>query len=313
MTIQECIAFLQQHDRFLILSHVRPDGDTLGSAGALCSALRRAGKTACMFPNPEITEKYLPYVQDDLAPGDYRYETVISVDTAEEGMFPKGYEGPTPELAIDHHGSNSGYAPLRIVRPECAACGEIILEVIEALNGGLSKEEADLLYIALSTDTGCFQYMNTNAHTLRAAAKLVDYGAENGLLNNIFFRSIPRSRILLESMVYQQMRFFREGKIAFAVITQSMIDASGVTENDMDDLANLASRPEGVIVSVTVKEKSPTECKISMRSKPEVNVSDICAHFGGGGHAMAAGCKIEADGETAVERILAVINEVWPE
>ena len=311
MNAKAVAEFLRQRDKFLLITHTRPDGDTLGSAGALCSALRRMGKQAHLLNNEEATEKYLPFVGGYFAPVDFVYETVVSVDTADVTMFPQGFAGPV-DFAIDHHGSNSGYAGQSWVVPEAAACGELILEVIEALCGGLTKEEADLLYIAVSTDTGCFQYMNTNAATLRAAAKLVEYGAENGKLNVEFFRSVARERILLESMVYSQMQFHREGQIAIAIITKQMIADSGAQPKDMDDLANLASRPEGVIVAVTIKENEDGGSKLSLRSKPAVNVSTICARFGGGGHAMAAGCKINADVHTAAEQVLAAINEEWP-
>ena len=312
MTLQECVRFLQEHDRYLILTHARPDGDTLGSAGALCSALRRVGKTAVLYPNPEITEKYQSYLRPYLQEEPFQWETVISVDLADVGLFPRGFSGSV-DCAVDHHGSNSGFAARTLLCSDRAACGEIVLDLIRELCGSVTKEEADLLYIAVSTDTGCFQYMNTNAHTLRAAADLVEYGAENGLLNNRFFRSVPRARILLESMIYQNMRFYRDGKIAIAVITQNMLEECGVAENDMDDLAGLAGRPEGVIVSSTIKEKTPQESKVSLRSKPAVNVSQVCAKFGGGGHTMAAGCSIPAGVDAAAEQILAAINEVWPE
>ena len=311
MTVQECARFLETHDRYLLLTHTRPDGDTLCSAGALCSALRRRGKTAWLYPNPETTEKYRTFVGAYFAPEEFTGDTIVSVDTAEAGMFPKGFSGKA-ELAIDHHGSNSGYAPLTLVVPDRAACGEIILDVIRELCGNVTKEEADLLYVAVATDTGCFQYMNTNAHTLRAAAELVEYGAENGRLNGMLFRSVPFRRIKLESMIYRDMRFFRDGQIAVAVVTQAMLDECGVTENDLDDLAGLAGKPEGVIVSVTIKKKTPTESKVSMRSRPPVNVSDICGTFGGGGHALAAGCHVKGDVESAVEQVVAAINEAWP-
>ena len=311
MNAKTVAEYLQERDRFLLVTHARPDGDTLGSAGALCSALRRMGKQACLLKNEEATEKYLPFVGGYFAPVDYVYDTVIAVDTADVTMFPKGFEGKV-DLCIDHHGSNSFYAERTFVSPHTAACGELVLQVIEALCGNVSKEEADLLYIAVSTDTGCFQYMNTNSDTLRAAAKLVDYGAENGKLNVEFFRSVAKERIMLESMVYSNMQFHRNGQVAIALITKEMIEESGAQPKDMDDLANLAGRPEGVIVAVTIKENDDGNSKLSLRSKPPVNVSNICAKFGGGGHAMAAGCKIEADVETAAAMVLAAINEEWP-
>ena len=310
MNASAVAGFLQQRDRFLLITHTRPDGDTLGSAGALCSALQRMGKQAHLLYNEEVTEKYLPFVGGYFAPVDYVYDTVVAVDTADVTMFPKGFEGSV-DLCIDHHGSNSRYADRTFVVPEAAACGELVLEVIEAMCGGLSKTEADLLYIAVSTDTGCFQYMNTNAATFRAAAKLVEYGADNGRLNVELFRSVARERIMLESMVYSRMQFHRQGKIAIALITKDMIRASGVQPKDMDDLANLAGRPEGVILAVTIKENDDGTSKLSLRSKPPVNVSAICARFGGGGHALAAGCKIEAAPDIAAQRVLEVINEEW--
>lgn len=312
MTVTAVAEFLQQHDKFLLITHARPDGDTLGSAGALCSALRRVGKQAYLLKNEEVTEKYLPYVGGYFAPVDFAYETVVSVDTADRTMFPGAFQGEVA-LAIDHHGSNSGYAAESLVSPETAACGELVLQVIEALCGDVTREEANLLYIALSTDTGCFQYMNTNEASFLAAAKLVAYGAENGRLNVEFFRSVAKERILLESMIYSQMQFHRQGKIAIAVITKAMIAESGAQPKDLDDLANLAGRSEGVLVAVTIKEDDRGGSKLSLRSKPPVNVSAICAKFGGGGHALAAGCKIEADVQTAAQQILAAINEEWAE
>lgn len=311
MTVQDCTAFLREHDDYLLITHIRPDGDTLCSAAALCSALRRAAKTAWLYPNEEATEKYRAYMGGYFAPAGYDHQTVVSVDTAEEGMFPKGFSGDV-DLAIDHHGSNSGYGKLTLVRPDYAACGELVLEIIQDLCGDLTQEEATLLYIAIATDTGCFQYMNTNAHTLRCAAQTVELGAPNGQLNVTFFRSVPQARIVLEGMIYREMRFFRDGKIVIAPVTQSMMDDAGVTENDLDDLAGLAGRPEGSIVSVTLKEKENGVWKVSMRSKPEVNVSDLCAKFGGGGHAMAAGCAIDGDLETVIGKILSAIDEEWP-
>lgn len=311
MTVEECVTFLREHDAYLILTHTRPDGDTLCSAGALCSALHRVGKRAWLYPNRETTAKYLPYVGGYFLPEGGAYETIVSVDTADVHMFAQGFEGIV-DLAIDHHGSNSGYAPLTLVRPDYAACGELVLELIQELCGVVTEEEATLLYVAIATDTGCFQYMNTNAHTMRCAAQTIELGAQNGELNVTFFRSVAQERIVLEGMIYREMRFFRDGKIVIAPITKQMLEDAGVTENDLDDLAGLAGRPEGSIVSVTMKEKDGNLWKVSMRSKPEVNVSDLCAKFGGGGHAMAAGCSIEGDRETVIRRILSTIDEEWP-
>ena len=168
MNDREFAAALRDRDAILILSHLRPDGDTLGSGAALCSALRRMGKTAYLFPNPETTARYLPYVAQFFAPADFVPACVVAVDIATPNLFPQGFSGAV-DLCIDHHPSNALYAGDTLLHAEKSACGEAVLDVIELLTGSVTEQEANLLYIAVTTDTGCFQYANTNAATLRVA------------------------------------------------------------------------------------------------------------------------------------------------
>ena len=178
MNDREFAAALRDRDAILILSHLRPDGDTLGSGAALCSALRRMGKTAYLFPNPETTARYLPYVAQFFAPADFAPACVVAVDIATPDLFPQGFSGAV-DLCIDHHPSNALYAGGTLLHAEKSACGEAVLDVIELLTGSVTEQEANLLYIAVTTDTGCFQYANTNAATLRAAARMLELGADN--------------------------------------------------------------------------------------------------------------------------------------
>ncbi len=308
----ECAAYLAGHDGYLLISHRRPDGDTLGSGAALCSALRRAGKTAYCFANPEITENYRPFIAPYFAPEGFRPSCVVTVDVAGEGLFPEGTPAPV-NLALDHHPSNSHFAENTCLAAEKSSCGELVLEVIKALCGSVSREEATLLYIAVSTDTGCFQYSNTNAATLRAAAELIDLGADNSALNIRFFRTQSRARMALEGRMLSGMQFFRGGKISVVTVTLQMLADCGAVENDCEDLAGLAGKAEGSLVSMTIRETKPGESKISLRSRPGVNVSEICAVYGGGGHAMAAGCTLQAGPEEALRLMLRAIDEKWPE
>lgn len=311
MKISDCAALLREKDDFLILTHTRPDGDTLCSAAALCSALRRMGKTAVLYPNPGLTENFEDFVKDYLAAELPENPWVVSVDTADVTMFPQGFSGEV-ELAIDHHGSNPGYAKNSLVFPDKASCGEIIMEVIEALHGCLTKTEADLIYAAISTDTGCFCYGNTNAETLRAAAKTVDYGAENAALNKLLFRSLSYSRLKLEGLIYAGMRSYRNNSVNLAVVTLDMMRESGATENDCDDLASLAGKVKGSVVAITIRELAPGKSKASVRTNELVNASDICARFGGGGHSMAAGCNVDVGPYELADMLLEVVNEVYP-
>ncbi len=310
MTAQECSQLLLSKNNILIITHTNPDGDTLCSAAALCSALRRAGKRANLFRNPAVTTKYMPHVEKYFAPKSFRSKYIVSVDVATEKMFAEGFDGAI-DLCIDHHPTNSHYAKKELVCPDKAACGEIVLAVIKEMCGGITQEEADLLYIAVTTDTGCFQYLNTNAATFRAAAELLEYGADTGMVNVKFFRKASRARLKLEGMIYSTMGFYRDGKISVAIITKEMLRQAGAGEEDCDDLAGLAGRAEGASVNITIRERDNGSSKVSVRTGRDVSSSDICAVFGGGGHAMAAGCTIDCPPEKARDMLLAVIDEVW--
>ena len=213
MNLSAVVNQLRNNDNFLIVTHKNPDGDTLCSAAALCSALRRAGKTAVMFPNPGITEKFNPFVSSYISSGSFESDYVISVDSASADMLCNGFSGHV-NLAIDHHPSHSCYSDYEIIKENYSSCGELIFEIIMKLCSDISCEEANLLYIAVSTDTGCFQYYNTNLHTFEIASKLVKAGAENGLLNQIFFRKTSISRLKLESKILDSLSFYLTVKSA---------------------------------------------------------------------------------------------------
>lgn len=311
MNYRECAKLLKEREDFLLITHKNPDGDTMSSAAALCSALRRAGKTAYLFPNHDAARKLLNYTERYFAPSDFQPQTRVSVDVATEEMFARGFEGGI-DLCIDHHPTNSHYGKEELVRGEKSACGEIVLEIIKSLCGDVTEEEATLLYIALTTDTGCFQYANTNAATFSAAAELLRLGADGFGVSRAFFRKLSPERLKLEGMIYESMSFHRDGKVVVALITRQMLERSGAGKDDFDDLAGLAGRVEGSVLNVTIRELPDGSSKVSVRSDPGISSSDICAVFGGGGHAMAAGCTIQCPPEKAKQMLLAVIDEVCP-
>lgn len=310
MTVKECAELLKKHDHFLILTHKNPDGDTVGSAAALCSALRRIGKTAFVMPNSGLTSLLSPYISAYFAPEGYAPSFVIAVDIAAEGLFTPGFEGAV-QLCIDHHPSNSRYAESLLLCDDRSSCGEIVLELIKALRGTVTKGEATLLYMALSTDNGCFKYANTNAPAFRAAAELLRYGADNAGINMRFFRKASPARLKLEGLIYSSLAYYRGGQIAVAEITLDMLAQSGAGEEDMDDIASLAGRAEGCELSITIREQKDGTCRLSLRSTEKVNSGEICAVFGGGGHALAAGCTITGSPQRVCEMLLDVIDEVW--
>ncbi len=310
MNNNEFAKALLGRDKFLILTHKNPDGDTVGSACALCSALRRKGKTAWLYPNTQIEKKLVSYAEPLFAPEGYEPGCIVSVDIATEGLFPLGFEGAV-ELCVDHHPTNSHFAKNELIKPERSACGEIVLDLIKTLCGKPNKAEATLLYIALTTDTGCFQYSNVNARSFSAASELLRYGADNRMVSLVFFRKVSAARLKLEGLIYSSMEYYRDGKLTVATVTNEMLKKAGATEDDCSDLAGLPGRGENSFVSVTIKETEDGKSKISVRSNPEVSSSAICAVFGGGGHDMAAGCTISSPPDKAKEMLLAVIDELW--
>jgi bifunctional oligoribonuclease and PAP phosphatase NrnA len=315
MTIIETARWLSERDNFLVLTHRRPDGDTLGSAAGLVQGLLRAGKTAYIFHNPEATARYTTYVEKHWAPDGFVPSHIVTVDIASQELFPVGGTqfADRVDLCIDHHPSNTGYAGLSYLGTSKSSCGEIIFELLIELGVSLDSETASSLYVAVSTDTGCFQFVNTNADTLRTAAALVDAGAPIGELNRELFRKKAKSRILLEALITTGMEFYFGGAVAVAVITREMMTKTGAGENEMDDVAAIPGSIEEVVVGITIREMSgPDDCKVSVRTTPLVNANDLCARFGGGGHATAAGFSLKANVEEIKKRLLEALCEIFP-
>ncbi|MGE4483749.1 MAG: bifunctional oligoribonuclease/PAP phosphatase NrnA [Oscillospiraceae bacterium] len=313
ISLKDTAAWLAAADRFLIITHRRPDGDTLCSASALARGLKKLGKTVWLYRNPEATEKYTSMMGNLFAPEGYDFEHIISVDTASAEQYPNGAED-MPEktvLCIDHHISNTGYAERTCLVPEYAACGEIVYDILMALSDGIDAETAKYLYIAVSTDTGCFAYANTTANTLRCAASLIDAGAPNADLNKTFFRTKAKSRLILEGMLINGITFEFGGKVAFAIVTQKMIKDSGAAEEAMDDIAAIPGQIEGVLAGITIKELPDRQCRISVRTMPDLNANALCSYFDGGGHVLASGCGINATAPEAKERLIMAMREIW--
>ena len=205
LTVSEAAAFLLARDRFVILTHRRPDGDTIGCAAALCGGLRALGKQAAILENPQFTPKFRPYLEGLTCPAVQDGDCIVAVDIATECIFAyNATELPSRvELVIDHHGRNSAYAANGLVEPQTAACGEIVLRVLQAMGVPLTKRIAEALYVAISTDTGCFRYSNTTAETLRAAAVCKDAGADTFAINRVMFLTRRLARLKLDAYLTQ--------------------------------------------------------------------------------------------------------------
>jgi len=309
ISIPETAVWLIERDNFLLITHRRPDGDTLGCAGGLAQGLRELGKIAYVLDNPEATPRYKRFVEDYLAPDDFQHEYIIAIDTASTSLFPKNAEQyiDSVSLSIDHHGSNTHYADLSCLNSDYASCGEIIFDILMAISNSISSTTAEKLYVALSTDTGCFSFSNTTANTLYVASQLVDAGAPNKELNKQLFRTKTQGRISIEGMLISGIEYSFNNRVAVASITLEMLDASGADEDDLDDIAAIPGSIAGVCIGITIRElSSPQDCKISVRTRAPYDAQAICAHFGGGGHKLAAGFTTD----NTIKEIKKMLHEV---
>lgn len=314
LTVAETAALLRTFDNVLILTHVRPDGDTVGCAAALCAGLRALGKTAYLLHNPELTNTTTPYFAPYTAPDDFIPEKVVSTDIATVGLFPenaKPYIGKI-DLAIDHHPSFESFGKENIVRPEAAACGELMYDILANL-GPITSEIALPLYVAVSTDTGCFAYNNTSPQTHAVAAALMRTGIDFKTVNKVFFRTKTRKRMQLEGAMLDTMEFFDRDRVAILSVPMSLMERIQATESDAEDLSALGGQIEGVDCAVTMRELRPDVWKISVRTGARINATNVCKMLGGGGHAAAAGCTVEATWPEAKRQILAAICHNAPD
>ena len=314
LTVAETAALLRTFDNVLILTHVRPDGDTVGCAAALCAGLRALGKTAYLLPNPELTDTTAPYFAPSAAPEDFVPEKVVSTDIATVGLFPanaKPYIGSI-DLAIDHHPSFESFGKENIVRPEAAACGELMYDILANL-GPITAEIALPLYVAVSTDTGCFAYNNTTPQTHAVAAALMRTGIDFKTVNKVFFRTKTRKRMQLEGAMLSACEFYDRDRVAILSVPISLMERLQATETDAEDLSALGGQIEGVDCAVTMRELRPDVWKMSVRTGSRINATNVCALLGGGGHAAAAGCTVEAEWQEAKQQILDSIRQNAPD
>lgn len=315
ITTAQAAEFLNARDKFLILTHKRPDGDTIGCAAGLCLALRERGKCAFVLPNAEVTAAFAAYFDGLTAPEDFLPDTVVSVDIAALSLLPDNARQYSLkiDLAVDHHPSQEFFARRTCLEADRAACGEIVYDILRR-GGSLSPAVAAPLYVAVSTDCGCFVYANTTAHTHQVAAALMETGIDTPGLNKKHFRTKSMKRLMLEGLIVEHMELYQGGTVAAAPVSRAMMDAVGATTDDIDDLAAFAGQIQGVLHSMTVRELADGTCKVSLRTNAKfLNATRVCARLGGGGHAAASGCTVKGTLRETIDKMMAAIEEVQRE
>ena len=302
--------YLEALDNVLLLTHVRPDGDTIGSAAALCRALRDCGQTAYLLPNPEITATYAPYAAPYWAPEGWQAEHIVSVDIADASLLPENAQSYRDriELAIDHHPSQTFFARNTCLEADSAACGEIVYEIIQHLTA-LTADIALPLYVAVSTDCGGFQYGNTTARAHRIAAALMDV-VDVAAVNKTLFRTKSRVRLAMESRMVADMKLFDHQRVVVMEIPLSLRQEMQATDADIEELSALPALVEGTDCGVTLRELRPGTVKVSVRTGPRVDACALCRILGGGGHHAASGATVEGTLDEARMAVLAAYRRV---
>lgn len=310
ITLESAAKTLLSKDKILILTHRSPDGDTIGSGYALAMALRKLGKNVKVDCTDPFPEKY-SYFTDKLEKLEFDEEFVVSVDVADTKLLGEKLSGYADkiDLCIDHHGSNTKFAKEYYVESSAAAAAQIIAKLIGLMNVEFDKDIANAIYTGITTDTGCFRYTNVTAETHRIAADMIDCGAESGMINRLMFETKSRSRLEIERRVMDSMQFYLDGRCAIAYATIDMMKESGAVDNDMEGVSSLPRQIEGVMAGITLREKNNGKFKVSVRTTDELDASDICANFGGGGHKAAAGCMITGTLNEVIEQVVAVVGQ----
>ena len=312
LTRSECAEFLRRHDCFTILTHRRPDGDTIGSAATLCRGLRAMGKTAHIIENAEITARYR-HLHDGLTKAwPEEGDTLVSVDVASANMLPDAFralEGGI-RLRIDHHGTAASFTEQELVDPGSASCGEIIYDLLTALGVSLDKAMAEALYTAVSTDTGCFRYANTTAHSFRTAAACAEAGGDLYAINQALFETNSFRKLKIQSWITENTEFLADGQIAICALPKAVEKEIGADEDDLDGISGFPRTIEGVKIAALLREIPGGAVKASVRAVPEYDAAAVCAKFGGGGHKGAAGCTLKMPLHDAAKAIAAAMPEM---
>lgn len=306
------VSELKKHNEVIILTHANPDGDTLGCGYALMGALREQGKRVMLLNKDRIPDKF-GYMVLDNDEVDRKTAYVVAVDVADKKLFGEELKdefGDRTNLCIDHHTSNKLYADLTVLDGESAAASEILYEFIRAMGAEITPHIAACLYTGISTDTGCFKYSNVTAKTHRIAAELIETGIDHSKINEIMFDTKSMNNLMLEKMCLETLEIYADGKIASVCVTQEMLRVCGTDKSAIDAIKPITRQIEGVEIGLTFKEDEADAIGVSVRTGENYNASEICALFGGGGHARAAGCQIKTDLSRAKAKVIEAIKEI---
>lgn len=309
---------IKSSKNILIISHVNPDGDTLGSMCGLYSAILHNFKKKCeMLAVSKIPNMYdyLPYINQvkklDNMDKSREYDLVINVDVAsfdricDAGIL---FEKAKNTANIDHHKTNNGYADINIIIPHASSTGEVLCECFEQMQWKINLETAICLYTAILTDTGSFRFDNTKPKTFECASKLVEIGVNPSDIYKKVYESDSKTLVTFQAHCISKAKFLYDDKLVYTTVYKKDMEKFGANDECMEGLTEKLRAIVTTKIAFVAKEMKSGGTKFSMRSK-FADVAQICEVFGGGGHKFAAGCTIKAPVEEAVKKMLKEIEK----
>ena len=267
------------------------------------------GKHARFVNSDEIPEKYA-FLYRDIPVEEVEPEYIVAVDIADTTLLGDSLSvyADKVDLCIDHHVSNRRFAKKLHLNPNDGAASLTLYRIFTESGIPITEEMACDLYTGLTTDTGCFRYSNANADAYRAAAGLIECGADNGKINELMFETKPMSYYRLVQRTLSEMRMYCDSKVVVFKITQEMLRETGATEDQCDAICAMSRTIEGVEAGITMKQKTDGRYKFSLRTRESLDASEICRLLGGGGHVRAAGCDAGTEEEEALRTMLEFIS-----
>ncbi len=313
--LQTIVSVLKEPGSVAILSHVRPEGDTLGSALACHLVLHAMGKEVATF-NPDPVPKSLralpgapEVIRADRLPRSFDcYLVVDATDPGRVGRLLNGLPDGSVVINIDHHISNTFFGTYNWVDAEAAATGEMIYYLIQEMGVPLSREVAINLYVAILTDTGSFQFANTTPRALRVAAALIEAGVVPHEVAGLLFDQREADDLRLLGTLLTRMQLSPDGRVAWIEVTRDVMGQDGAHEDALEDLINYPRSVRGVEVALLLREETAQGVRVSLRSKGKLDVAAIARAFQGGGHTKAAGCTVAGSLDEVRQRVLAEIR-----
>ncbi len=316
--MQEVIAAIRKHKKFLISAHINPEGDSLCSQLAMKELIAALGKEAVIVNNDPVPDhyKFLPGIGElstNLA-GKVDFDAALILDCPtlkRIGGVADMIGKEKTVINIDHHISSERFGDVNWVDADASSTGEMVYKLFKEMNAPLTKEIALCLYIAILTDTGSFNYDNTSAITHEIAGDLLGYGLEPGSVSESVYERRTLIDIRLLGLVLSTLKVNRSGEIAYLAITRKMIAETGADISKSEGFINYARSIDGVKVAALFKEdaKDAKKINVSFRSKSGVDVNKIASFFGGGGHVRASGCVLEGALADVEARVVAKIEE----